>query len=115
MAIVRPPDNVGGFPRPEPVIDPQLLAQEAPVPPQAQPILGNSNHVNLPPPTQLPLAIPSGAENATGLKTPARAPKTSNFGSEKLDNAVNKAKESIKTIPSKRSSGIEDLFMKMAK
>jgi hypothetical protein len=106
--------------KPEPVIDPELLALEAPVAPQAQaaqPILGNSNHGNLPPSTQAtqppPLAI--GAENAMGFKTPARAPKTSNFGSEKLKNAVNKAKESIKTIPSKRSSGIEDSFTKMAK
>ena len=49
-----------------------------------------------------------------GFKTPARAPKTSNFNSEKLDN-VTKARESIKTIPSKRSSGIEDTFTKMAK
>ena len=106
------PDNVGGGPRPEPVIDPQLLALEAPVPPQletqpAQPILGNSNHINLPPTAQR-------AENAMGHKTPARAPKTSNFGSEKLDSAVSKARESINTIPSKRSSGIEDTFTKMA-
>lgn len=110
------PDEVEGPVRPEPVIDPQLLALGVPVPPPAQPVLGTSNHVNLPPSTQPPpLATLRGAENATGFKTPARAPKPATFGSEKLDSAVTKAKESIKTIPSKRGSGIEDVFTEMAK
>ena len=110
------PDEVGELVRPEPVIDPQLLALEVPAPPLAQPILGASNHVNLPPSTQPPpLATPGGAENVMVFKTPARAPKASIFGLEKLDSAVTKARESIKTVSSKRSSGIEDLFTKMAK
>jgi len=103
------PDNAGGaLARPEPVIDPELLALEAPVPPQAHHILGNTNIINLPPTIQR-------AENAMGFKTPAREPKISNFGSAKLENAVTKARESIKTTPIKRSSGIEDTFTKMAK
>ena len=110
------PDEVGGPIWPEPVIDPQLLALEVPVPPPAQPILGTSNYVNLPPSTQPPpLATLRGAENATGFKTPTRAPKPATFGSEKLDSAITKAKESIKTILSKHGSGIEDVFTEMAK
>jgi hypothetical protein len=101
------PANVGDFVRPEPVIDPQLLALEAPVPPLAQPILGASNHINLPPLVQPPPSTtPGGAENVIGFKTPAKAPKASTFGSEKLDSAVAKARGNIKTIPSKRSSGV---------
>jgi hypothetical protein len=72
-----------------PEIDPQLLALKVPVPPPTQPILGTSNHVNLPP------------SNMAGFKTPARELRPSTFGFEKLDNAVTKAKESFKTIPSK--------------
>jgi hypothetical protein len=45
------PDNIGEGLWPEPVIDPELLALEAPVPPpvppQAQPVLGSSKQIKI--------------------------------------------------------------------
>ena len=114
-----------------PVIDPALDGLAYIPPPQR--ILGTSITPNVPATADDPVASlapdapvavaavvaaadASDKENAkAALKIPGRAPKASGFGSIKLEDAVHKARSSIKPTSVKRRTGIEDAFTQMSR
>jgi len=106
-----------------PVIDPALMGLTFPPQP---PLVTVNATVNEPaavaPYEPGTLAVPvtvgeAGDKENTGavFATPARVPKTSAFGSTKLDDAVRKARDLIKPLSAKRGTHIEDAFTKMSR
>ena len=105
------------------VIDPTLRALDpnAVIPPMASPPTASPPTAS-PPISSPPIASPpvapavistvAGQENMPPIRpstTPARGPKQSTFGSERLDAAVAKANTTISRVPKKRT--LEDSFL----
>ena len=97
-----------------PVIDPALIGLTA-QPPLASTIVNEPVASDVPVALAVPVATDDKENDRAAFTTPARVPKSSNFGSTQLDDAIRKAHGIMKPLSAKRGSTIEDAFTQMSR